>query len=161
LGSRDLLLDRCLCQPRYLLLQECPHTLLIAADSASQALGILVAEGLGQGLDSGIGGDLLRLAGVLRLCILELLLLLTGSPQGMQWALSECDRFLGSAQDCLGGLGDRLRSWGRHRLGSAAQRFDALLDFASMMIRSRSIKVLWSEYPVACQTNSRGRCSTV
>ncbi len=116
-----------LSQARDLFLEEGQHPLLITTDRACDALDLLRAQRLSERLDRGVGRDLLGLACVLGLGILQLLLLIASAAQRVQRTLCQRDRFLRTADDCLGGVGDRLRAWRRDRLSDAAEPFDAQL----------------------------------
>src|SRR5947209_3649649 len=66
-------------EPRYLLLQEGGHPLLLAPDRAGELRRLAIADRLAQRLDRAVGRDLLGLVRVLVLGILELLLGLAGA----------------------------------------------------------------------------------
>src|SRR5256885_2077136 len=70
LAAGDLGDDDGACHARDLFFEEAEHPLLVAQDRARELDRVLVADGLGHGDDRLIGGDLLRLGGILRLCVL-------------------------------------------------------------------------------------------
>ena len=121
-------------EARYLLLEERPHALLLAPDRARQPLCVAISERHGERLDGGVGRDLLGLAGVLRLGVLQLLLLLACATQRVQRALRQRDGLLRTPDDGLGGLGDRLRARRRDGLGDATELFDPLLEIAGVAL---------------------------
>ena len=125
LRGGDLGFDDGFGEARDLLLQVGAHALLLAQDLAREFLRVAVADRLRERLDAAVGGDLLGLAGVLGLGVLQVLLLGAGAADRVQRALRERDRFLRAAEHGLRRAGDRVGAGRIDRRGFAAELFDA------------------------------------
>src|SRR6185312_5362845 len=123
LRRRDLRGDHGLRELRDQLLEVGGHALLVATDRARELGRVLVAHGLGERLDRRVRCDLLGLLGELGLRVLEFLLGLARSAEGVQRALAQSDRLLRG-----GGCG------GGDAVLRATQLLDATLDLARVRL---------------------------
>src|SRR5580693_4709153 len=139
LRGGDLRLGHRLRQARNLLLQVGAHTFLLATDPARELLCALIAQRLGKRLDRRVGRNLLGLACILGLGVLQLLLLLAGTAQCVQRTLGEGRCLLRAAENCLGGISDRRRPRCLDRGGHTAKLLDSFLDLSTMALGFRQM----------------------